>query len=167
MRSCSDFVHFARVHVHVIVLVVDVVCLMLVLGARVVVHAVFVQFPWPNLCSKRYTLYRERKATEEKGTNMARSNCFLEQEVSRDTREREEETSIRCTKSESEPLRDMINKLSDERNLRDLHLKHYQMSTAQVKKRTTHLDILGTIYDFYQQLVKSGLCTEEFGDLTF
>ena len=37
--------HFARVHVHVIVLVVDVVCLMLVLSARVVVHAVFVQFP--------------------------------------------------------------------------------------------------------------------------
>ena len=44
MRSCSDVVHFARVHVHVIVLVVDVVCLMLVLSGRVVVHAVFVQF---------------------------------------------------------------------------------------------------------------------------
>ena len=36
---------FARVHVRVIVLVVDVVCLMLVLSARVDVHAVFVQFP--------------------------------------------------------------------------------------------------------------------------
>ena len=45
LRSCSDVVHFARVHVHVIVLVVDVVCLILVLSARVVVHAVFVQFP--------------------------------------------------------------------------------------------------------------------------
>ena len=37
--------HVARVHVHVIALVVDVVCLMLVLSARVVVHAVDIQFP--------------------------------------------------------------------------------------------------------------------------
>ena len=35
--------HFARVHV--IVLVVDVVCLMRVLSAHVVVHAVVVAFP--------------------------------------------------------------------------------------------------------------------------
>ena len=34
----------ARVGVRVIVLVVDVVCLMLVLSARVVVHAVYIQF---------------------------------------------------------------------------------------------------------------------------
>ena len=40
-------------------------------------------------------------------------------------------------------LRNTINTLSEERNLRDLHLKHYYMSTAQFKKRTTHLDILG------------------------
>ena len=45
LRSCSDVVHVARVHVHVIVLVVDVVCLMLVLSARVVVQAVDFQFP--------------------------------------------------------------------------------------------------------------------------
>ena len=44
MRSCSGDVHFARVHVHVIALVVDVVRLMLVLIARVVVHAVSTQF---------------------------------------------------------------------------------------------------------------------------
>ena len=37
--------HLARVHVHVIVLVVDVVCVMLVLSARVVVQAVVIQFP--------------------------------------------------------------------------------------------------------------------------
>ena len=36
-------VHFVRVHV--IALVVDVVCLMLVLSSRVVVHAVVVAFP--------------------------------------------------------------------------------------------------------------------------
>ena len=45
MRSCSADVHCARVRVHVIVLVVDVVCLMLVLSALVVLHAVFVAFP--------------------------------------------------------------------------------------------------------------------------
>ena len=43
--ACSGVVHFARVHVHIIVLVVDVVCLMLVTSAHVDVHAVFVQFP--------------------------------------------------------------------------------------------------------------------------
>ena len=43
--SCSDVVQFARVHVHVIVLVADVVCLMLVFSAHVVLVAVFVVFP--------------------------------------------------------------------------------------------------------------------------
>ena len=43
LRSCSGDVHVARVHV--IALVVDVVCLMLVLIARVVVRAVVVAFP--------------------------------------------------------------------------------------------------------------------------
>ena len=37
--------HVARVHVHVIALVVDVVSLTLVLSARVVVHVVVVVFP--------------------------------------------------------------------------------------------------------------------------
>ena len=45
LRSCSGDVHFAHVRVHVIGLVVDVVCLMLVLSARVVLHAVVVAFP--------------------------------------------------------------------------------------------------------------------------
>ena len=45
MRSCSGDVHLARVHVRVIALVVDVVCLMLVLSALVVLHAVVVVFP--------------------------------------------------------------------------------------------------------------------------
>ena len=59
LRSCSGDVHVARVHV--IVLVVDVVCLMLVLIARVVVHAVVVAFPWPVFCIRRYTLYTSRR----------------------------------------------------------------------------------------------------------
>ena len=44
-------------------------------------------------------------------------------------------------RAEGEALRNIISKLSEERNLRDLHLKHYHMSTAQLKKRTTHLEI--------------------------
>ena len=44
LSACSHVVQLARVGVRVIVLVFDVVCLILVLSARVVVHAVFVQF---------------------------------------------------------------------------------------------------------------------------
>ena len=55
--------------------------------------------------------------------------------------------------AEGEALRCIFNKLSDERNLRDLHLKHYHMSTAQFKKRTTHLDIPGKVYDVCQHVV--------------
>ena len=49
----------ARVGVRVIVLVVvDVVCVMLVLIARVVVHAVFVQFSYPVFYSREmYSLH--------------------------------------------------------------------------------------------------------------
>ena len=42
--ACSQVVQLARVGVRVIVLVVDVVCVMLVLSARVVVQAVDIQF---------------------------------------------------------------------------------------------------------------------------
>ena len=58
------------------------------------------------------------------------------------------------------------------------------MSTAQFKKRRTHLDILGKSYDLYQHVLKAcpfcntikprperspvgGLRAEEFGDLMF
>ena len=108
----------------------------------------------------------------------------LEQEVSGDSRERAEDASIFGRKAEGEALRNIVNKLPDERNLRDRHLKHHRMSTAQFKKRTAHLDIPGKVYDLYQHVVKtcqfcnsisprpersrvSGLWTEEFGDLIF
>ena len=110
-----------------------------------------------------------------------RSSCHL---TSGDSRERAEDASIWGRKAEGEALRNIIYKLSDERNLRDLHLKHYHMSTAQFKKRTTHLDIPGHFYDLYQHVAKtcpfcnsikptpersrvSGLRAEEFGDLIF
>ena len=66
--------------------------------------------------------------------------AILEQEVSRDSREGTEETSILGKKAESEALRNIINKLFDERNLKDLHLQNYHMSTAQFKKRTVFLE---------------------------
>ena len=108
----------------------------------------------------------------------------LEQDASGNSRERSQEVSILGRNPEGEALRNIFNKLSDERNLRDLHLKHPHMSTAQFKKRTTRLDILGKIHDFYQHVVKtcpfccstkprpdrsrvSGLRAEEFGDLIF
>ena len=87
-------------------------------------------------------------------------------------------------KAEGEALRNITRKLSEERNLRDFHLKRYHMSTAQFKKRTTHLDIPGTIYDLYEHVVKtypfcnsrkprpersrvSGIRAEVFGDFVF
>ena len=48
-------------------------------------------------------------------------------------------------KADGEALHNIIRKLSEERNLTDLHLKHYHMSTAQFKNITTHLDIPGKI----------------------
>ena len=44
MHSCSGVLHLARVHVRVIVLVGDVVCLMLVLSALVDLLVVCIQF---------------------------------------------------------------------------------------------------------------------------
>ena len=66
--------HFARVHVHVIVLVVDVVCLMLVLSARVVIHAVVIAFPQPVFCSRRYTLYSKRTTQRWSSSLQQRKN---------------------------------------------------------------------------------------------
>ena len=108
----------------------------------------------------------------------------LWQNVSVNSRERSKDVSILGRKAEGEALCKIINKLSDERNLRVLHLRHYHMSTAQFKKRTTHLDIPGKVYDHYQDVLKtcpfcnstkprpessrvSGLRAEEFGDLIF
>ena len=81
-------------------------------------------------------------------------------------------------------LQNLIAKLDKEKNLEELHVKHCHMSTAQFKKRTTHLALPGRIYDLYDFVVKkckfcntrqprpqrsrvSGLRAEEFGDLIF
>ena len=75
--------------------------------------------------------------------------------MSGNLRERSEDVSILGRKAGGEALRNIISKLSDERNSRDLHLKHHHMSSAQFKKRTTHLDIPGKVYDFHQHVVKT------------
>ena len=125
-------------------------------------------------------------ATEEKGTtNKARSNCCTGTTgVKGLARASRGDLSILRKKTEGEALRNIINKLSDECNLRDIHLKHNHMSTAQFKKRTTHLNIPGNFSDLHQHVVKtcpfcnstkprpersrvSGLRAEEFGDLIF
>ena len=79
----------------------------------------------------------------------------LEQEVNKNSCERTGNVSILGKESEGEALRNIISKLSDERNLKDHQLKHCHMSTAQFKKRTTHLDIPGKFYDLYQHVVKT------------
>ena len=76
--------------------------------------------------------------------------AILEQQVSRDSREREEKTSILVKKSEGEALRNIINKLSDKRNVKDLYLKRYHVSTSAVSRRRPLIwDIPGRIYDLY------------------
>ena len=74
--------------------------------------------------------------------------------MTRNSRERTEDVSRWSKKSEGEALQNIINKFFDERNLKDLHLKHYHMSTAQLKK-TTHLDIPGIVYDLFQHVVRT------------
>ena len=100
------------------------------------------------------------------------------------SRERSEDASSLGKKSDGEALQNIVNKLTDVRNLKDFHRKNYHMSSAQIKKRTTHLDIPGKVYDVYQHVVKtwpfcnstksrpdksrvSGLTAKEFGDLIF
>ena len=82
--------------------------------------------------------------TKKKGFPVWRGpSATLEQDVSGNSCVRSEEVFIFGRNSEGEALQNIINKLSDVRNLMDLHLKHYHMSTAQFKKRTTHMDIIG------------------------
>ena len=64
-------------------------------------------------------------------------------------------TSRVLENSDGEALQKIINKLSDVRNLKDLHLKHHHMSSAQFKKRTTHLDFPGKLSDLYKHVVKT------------
>ena len=79
----------------------------------------------------------------------------LEQDVSGNSRERSEDVSSLGRKPDGEALQKIINKLSDVRNMKDLHLKHYHMSSAQLNKRTTHLDMPGKVYDLNQHVIKT------------
>ena len=79
----------------------------------------------------------------------------LEREVSGNSHGRTEDVSILSKKAQGEALRNIINKLFDESNLRDHHLKHYHRSTAKFKTRTIHMDVPGNFYDVYQRVVKT------------
>ena len=111
-------------------------------------------------------------------------SATLEQDVSGNSRARSEEVSSLGRNSDGEDPQNIINKLSGVRNSRDLHMKHYSMSTAQFKNKTTHLDNLGKVYVLYQHVMKtcpfcnstrpradrsreSGLRGDEFGDTIF
>ena len=90
--------------------------------------------------------------------------------MSGNSRERSEEGPIWGKNPDGEALRNIINELLDERNLRDLHLKHYHMSTCQFQKRTTYFHVVKTC-PFYNSTKPrpdrsrvSGLRTEECGD---
>ena len=62
----------------------------------------------------------------------------------------QKESRVWATFSDGEALQNIINKLLDIHNLKDLHLKHDHMSSAQFKKRTIHLVIPGKVFDLYQ-----------------
>ena len=149
--------------------------------------------PQVQPASKEKVLKRESSAIRRVPTPLRRRkgppvwrdpSATLEQDVSGTSRERSEDVSSLGQNSDSEAFQKIINKLSDVRNLKGLQLKHYHVSSAQFKKRATHLDIPGKVYDLCQHVVKtcpfcnstqprpdrsrvSGLRPEEFGDLIF
>ena len=110
-------------------------------------------------------------------------SATLEQDVSGTSRELSGDISSLGEHSHGEALQQVINRLSDVRNLKGLYLKYYFKSSAQFKKRTTHLGLLVKVYDLYQHVVKtcpfynstkprpdrsqvSGLLAEEVGPLS-
>ena len=82
-------------------------------------------------------------------------SATLEQDVSGTSRELSGDISSLGEHSDGEALQQVINRLSDVRNLKGLYLKYYLKSSAQFKKRTTHLGILVKVYDLYQHVVKT------------
>ena len=109
--------------------------------------------------SREEPLKRESAAERRdpgRGPSVKRDpSATLELDMSGNSRERSEEFSSLGRNPDGEALHNIINKLSDVRNLKDIHLKHHHMSSAQLKKRTTHLDFLGKVYDLYQHVVKT------------
>ena len=77
-------------------------------------------------------------------------SATLEQDVSGNSRECSEEVSILGRNPDGEALRNIINKLSDERNLRDLHLKTPPnvCCTVQEEDKSTR-DFPGKVYDLH------------------
>ena len=119
---------------------------------------------WCNLHPRKKTLKRESSATRRVPTLLRRRkgppvwrdpSATLEHDASGSSRERSQEVSSLGKNSDGEALQNIINKLLDIRNLKDLHLKHCHVSFAQFKKRTTHLDISRMVYDLHEHVVKT------------
>ena len=85
------------------------------------------------------------------------SLAYLPKSRERSARPTKHETVALSQRESAYPAR--VQKLDDDE---DLHLKHYHMSSGQFKKRATHLDIPGKVYDLYPHVVK----TCPFGNLT-
>ena len=49
----------------------------------------------------------------------------------------------------------MLERLRSDVELYKLHVKHYHMSSAQFRRRTSMLGLPGEIYDRYDRIVKS------------
>ena len=96
------------------------------------------------------------RTEEEKDLQSDETHLPHWNKMCQETRVSDQKTSrVWAKKSAVEDLQKIINNLLDVRNLKDVHLKHYHMSSAQFKKRTTHLDIPGRVDDLYQHVVKT------------
>ena len=83
-------------------------------------------------------------AIKERTSSVAGPSCYTgTQGTKRLARASRRDLDFEKKKTESKALRDIVSKLSEERILKDLRLKQHHMSSAQIKKRTTHLDIPG------------------------
>ena len=56
----------------------------------------------------------------------------------------------------------MLEKLNNDVELYKLHVKHYHMSSAQFRRRTSMLGLPGEIYDKYDRIVKRLSCLQHF-----
>ena len=56
----------------------------------------------------------------------------------------------------------MLEKLNNDVELYKLHVKHYHMSSAQFRRRTSMLGLPGEIYDKYDRIVKGCRVCQHF-----
>ena len=87
----------------------------------------------PKLKNKVGTCHAFTGTKKKRTSSWRDPSAPAEPHASTNSRERSEEGSILGKNPNGEALRNTINKLLDERNLREPHLKHYLMSTSQFR----------------------------------